>query len=209
MPPSMKSGELAAQEKIDAINAIASNEGGVATDASIPRALRGTPFTYPNKILGSAGERWVPTNTLCPHSRAGAVFEAMRAYMNEHAGLIAQHHIEWGTIFFAVGNNTTCIEPLFYWPDARLPSHDHLMQPPFRSTLPYQTANPSATEAIGTLRSGLVDVFARLGCVHVQIGKTYPYKATREAATYRLLEAIKAAVDPRGLVNPGSLSLGD
>jgi FAD/FMN-containing dehydrogenase len=197
----------AAEEKIVAIQKIAEAAGGTATEPSVPRALRGTPFSYPNKILGSAGERWVPTNGLCPHSRAPQVLRAFREFMAAHAALTTEHKIEFGIIFFAVGNNTTCIEPLFYWPDARLPSHDHLMQPGFRGTLPYQDVNPAATEAMRTLRTGISDLFMRHGCVHVQIGKTYPYKQSREPSTFALLEAIKHAVDSQGLVNPGSLGL--
>jgi FAD/FMN-containing dehydrogenase len=201
--------EAAAEEKINAIEKLALAAGGTVTEPSVPRALRGTPFSYPNKILGSAGERWVPTNALCPHSRAPQVLQAFRDYMASQAALTAEHRIEYGIIFFAVGNNTMTIEPLFYWPDARLPSHDHLMQPEFRSTLPYQPPNPAATEAMRTLRLGMMDLFMRQGCVHVQIGKTYPYRESREPATYRLLESIKNALDAQGLVNPGSLGLGN
>jgi FAD/FMN-containing dehydrogenase len=43
--------------------------------------------------------------------------------------------------------------------------------------------------------------------VHVQIGKSYPYRQTRQPATYALLQSIKRAVDPGGYVNPGSLGL--
>jgi len=199
--------ERAAAEKIRAIHEIATAAGGTATESSVPRALRGTPFTYPNRILGAAGERWVPINVLCPHSRAPAVLAAFETFMRDRAAVTSQHNIEWGIIFFAVGNNTTCIEPLFYWPDARLPSHDHLMQPQFRPTLPYQEDNAAASAAMRSLRAGLLEVFASLGCAHVQIGKTYLYKESRAPATYRLLQAIKQAVDPQGLVNPGSLGL--
>ena len=43
--------------------------------------------------------------------------------------------------------------------------------------------------------------------MHLQIGKTYPYRAGRHPATWKLLEAIKDAVDPQRLVNPKSLGL--
>jgi FAD/FMN-containing dehydrogenase len=199
--------DAAAEEKIREIYEIAEGAGGAVTESSVPRALRGTPFTYPNKILGSAGERWVGINSLSPHSRAPAVLEAFHQYMRSQAALTEQYAIEWGIIFFGVGTNTTCIEPLFYWPDARLPSHDHLMQADYRPTLPYQPANPGATEAMHRIRRGLNELFASLGCAHVQIGKSYRYRETREPATYALLQSIKDAVDPHHLVNPGSLGL--
>ena len=39
----------------------------------------------------------------------------------------------------------------------------------------------------------------------VQIGKSYPWLATRSAAVRKLAGGLKAVLDPRSLVNPGSL----
>jgi FAD/FMN-containing dehydrogenase len=41
----------------------------------------------------------------------------------------------------------------------------------------------------------------------LQIGKTYRYLESRQPAIRTLLEQIKAAVDPKNLMNPGSLGL--
>jgi FAD/FMN-containing dehydrogenase len=43
------------------------------------------------------------------------------------------------------------------------------------------------------------------GCVHLQIGKTYRYMESRQPSLRGLLEQIKHDVDPKGLMNPGSL----
>ena len=196
-----------ADAKIAAIQDICMHEGGTASEPSVPRALRGLPFSYPNKILGQKGERWVPTHGLCPHSRAPELLAAFRAYMQSHDTVIREHGFEYGIIFFAVGNNTMTIEPLLYWPDARLPSHDRLMQSDFAKSVPVQAANPRAAAAMQALRAGMVDLFMQHGCVHVQIGKYYRYKESREPATWAMLQSIKSALDPRGLVNPGSLGL--
>jgi FAD/FMN-containing dehydrogenase len=51
-------------------------------------------------------------------------------------------------------------------------------------------------------------VFQRHGCGHFQIGRTYPYAASRDAASWQLLQAIKAASDPQDRLNPGALGLG-
>jgi FAD/FMN-containing dehydrogenase len=199
--------EEEAVRRIAQVEALAEGEGGIPTASSVPRALRGTPFTYPNKILGSEGQRWVPTNALCPHSRAPAVLQAFYTHMDQVAALTAANGIEYGLIFFAVGNNTTCIEPLFYWPDERLPSHDHLIQAAMRRSFPYRPPNPEATRVMGDIRTALAERFAALGCTHVQIGKTYRYQSTRHPSHQRLLQAIKAHLDPEGRMNPGSLGL--
>jgi FAD/FMN-containing dehydrogenase len=196
-----------ADEKIEAVRGVAAQQGGTETEPSIPRALRGTPFSYPNGILGSKGERWVPTNALCPHSRALKVWGALNGFMEKQAGVIRQHGIKWGTILFAVGNNTVCLEPLFYWPDRPMAYHRRMIEPDYLAKLPEQPDNPAATAAMRALRAGLTDLFMREGCVHVQIGKTYRFLESRDPVTRRVIERLKAAVDPGGRVNPGSLGL--
>jgi FAD/FMN-containing dehydrogenase len=199
--------EAAADAKIEAIGELLTAAGGVATEPSVPRALRGLPFSYPNRILGLKGERWVPTNALVPHSRASEVLAAFRHYMQSNDAIVKRFGFEFGIIFFAVGNNTLCIEPLLYWPDARLPSHERLMQPDYLKTMPPQPENAESREAMRMLRLGLSELFMRMGCVHVQIGKFYRYKESRDPATWALLQFLKSALDPRGLMNPGSLGL--
>ena len=42
----------------------------------------------------------------------------------------------------------------------------------------------------------------------MQIGRSYPWAATRQETTLSLLSEVKAWADPDGLMNPGSLGLG-
>ena len=53
----------------------------------------------------------------------------------------------------------------------------------------------------------MIDVFARHGCGFFQIGRTYPYLASRDPASIALLKAIKAQLDPAFMLNPGALGL--
>ena len=45
------------------------------------------------------------------------------------------------------------------------------------------------------------------GGAHLQIGKVYPLLPGRNAASVMLLRAIKAALDPHDILNPGALGL--
>ena len=56
-------------------------------------------------------------------------------------------------------------------------------------------------------RNQLAELFLERGAAHLQIGRTYRYREGLRPAAWQLLEAIKATVDPRGLVNPGVLGL--
>jgi FAD/FMN-containing dehydrogenase len=58
------------------------------------------------------------------------------------------------------------------------------------------------------LRDELRDLFDRLGGLHLQIGKYYPYTQLMNDSTLpQMLRGIKTLVDPQHLMNPGSLGL--
>ena len=193
-----------ADARADAVRAIAA-ANGVELEATVPRAIRSLPFTYPNDILGDRGERWVPTHALTPHSRALEVVRALENYFAAREEQLKTHGIEWGYLVFAVATRTTLIEPLFYWPDRRTAYHERMIQPQHLAKLPLFDPNPQAAQAVAALRSGLIELFAELGCAHLQIGKAYPFLQHRQPAALRLLQDIKRAVDPARLMNPGAL----
>jgi D-lactate dehydrogenase (cytochrome) len=187
-----------------AVRAIAASNGS-EIEATVPRAIRSLPFVYPNDILGDRGERWVPTHALAPHSRALEVVRALENYFAAREDELESHGIEWGYLVFAVATRTTLIEPLFYWPDRRTPYHERMIQAPHLAKLPLFEPNPQATAAVHALRAGLIELFAELGCAHLQIGKAYPFLQHRQPAALTLLQRIKNSVDPRRLMNPGAL----
>lgn len=43
--------------------------------------------------------------------------------------------------------------------------------------------------------------------VYFQIGRTYPLEQQSDPRAWRLLKAVKAELDPQGLMNPGVLGL--
>jgi FAD/FMN-containing dehydrogenase len=201
-------GSAAADEKLQAVEAIVAEQGGRTIPPSFPRAHHARPFTdLRDGSFTASTERTLPTHGLCPHSRASAVAEEVYAIFRSHAALMAEHQITWALITSIVGRRTTLIEPLMHYHDAR-GEHFHRI-PREAGAVPakFGDANPAQIEALLTIRRSLTDMFMRNGCVHLQIGKTYPYRESRETATYQLLQDIKQSVDPRGLVNPGSLGL--
>jgi hypothetical protein len=80
-----------------------------------------------------------------------------------------------------------------------------MIQPAHLAKLPLLEPNPQASAAVHALRLGLIELFATLGCAHLQIGKAYPYLQLRQAPAAQLLQAIKRAVDPARAMNPGAL----
>ncbi len=180
---------------------------GREIEATVPRAVRGTPFLPPNDLLGPKGQRWAPSHGIVPHSRAIDLVTALQAFFAARASVLEQHGIEWGFVPFAISTNAILVEPMLYWPDAREPYHERMIAPAHLGKLPVLPPNPAAAEAMRTLRHDLIRFWLDQGCVHLQIGKTYRYLESRQPAFRSLLEQIKAAVDPKGLMNPGSLGL--
>lgn len=174
---------------------------------SLPKVMRGTPFPPPNSMLGPDGERWVPIHALVPHSRIGATIQAIHDFFSERADVVESHGIEWGYLLATSGHSTFLVEPVFLWKDSRQLYHNRYLEDSYLKGLKSYPENLAARAAVIELRSALAQVFMKLGAAHFQIGKSYPYRQGREPATYTLLQAIKAAVDPRGLMNPGALGL--
>jgi D-lactate dehydrogenase (cytochrome) len=69
-------------------------------------------------------------------------------------------------------------------------------------------ANPAARDAVAMLRRATQQLYASLGGVSWQVARDYPFLELLKPETRALLAAVKQAVDPRGLMNPGALGLG-
>ena len=61
--------------------------------------------------------------------------------------------------------------------------------------------------AIG-LRQELKDELERLGSAHIQIGRSYSYADRLAPGTKRMLNVLKAMLDPDDVLNSGVLGLG-
>ena len=197
-----------AAERLKTIRRIARGHDARELAPSVPRATRGTPFTNWNVPERRTTQRNLPTNSLYPHSRAPAALRAIKAFFAEHQAAMAEHGMEVGTIFFAVGKNAMTIEPLFYWDDPQHVLHDRIAQTSDLAALSMFEDVVPATRFAHDLREKLKAVMKANGAVHVQIGKSYDYLPTREPRLASLLKDIKASLDPRNRVNPGSLGLG-
>jgi FAD/FMN-containing dehydrogenase len=198
--------EAAVEVSIAEIRKIAAGTGREIA-ATVPAAIRGTPFLEPNDLLGPKGQRWAPSHGIAPHSKIKNLVDAYNDFLAAHENLISAHGIETGFVCFAISTNAILFEPMFYWPGARQAYHERMIASGYLAKLPVLPPNPAADAAMRQLREELVKFWAAQGCAHLQIGKTYRYLETRQPNFRHLVEQIKACVDPKGLINPGSLGL--
>ncbi|WP_336951577.1 FAD-binding oxidoreductase [Sphingobium aromaticivastans] len=200
--------DAGAQGRLEEAVRIALAQGGQAIEPSIPRALRAMPFNDFTAIaFADQSQRNLPTHGVIPHSRIVEAGKAVSRFFADNSDRLQAHDISIGTIFFAVGSNAVCCEPLFYWTDPQLAAHDRRAESSDLDALSTMPDRPEAGKMVAEMRAELVQLFTRFGSVHCQIGKSYPYRETRRPETFALLQGIKAMVDPANLINPGALGL--
>ncbi len=194
------------QSRLDRVAQVALAHGGTALPASVPQVLRAQPFQPLRSVLGYNGDRWVPVHGIVPLSQAAAVVQAVEALIAGHAVAMQEHNIVYSPLTANL-DRAFLFEPCFYWPDEIYPLHVSVLGDTL--TQPWRD-RPAAPQALALVQHLWVDVatcFASYGAVHFQVGRAYPYLSRLQAPTRTLVQALKNHVDPRHLMNPGSLGL--
>ena len=199
--------QAAVAADIAEVRRIALAVGGRETEATIPRVLRAQPFTPLNNLLGPDGERWVPVHGIVALSQAQACRQAIEALFASLADRFEAAGVYTGMMLTTLSTNAFLIEPVFFWPEARRELHDATVDPGMLAKLRKHPENPEATALVAEARRGVVAVFETFGAAHFQVGRTYPWLASRDAASQAIARSLKAAVDPEGRLNPGGLGL--
>ncbi len=181
--------------------------GGRTLPASITRILHAQPWVPPDSILGPKGERWIPVHGIVPLSGAADIVAAVQDLYARYKDRTTANNIRTGFLLITVGNYGFLIEPVFFWPDARLAMYDKTIRPEHLARMPTHPANEAARAIVLEMRTALAEMFAAKGAVSFQIGKFYFYDRSRVPAAWEFLKRVKTLVDPQGLMNPGSLKL--
>jgi D-lactate dehydrogenase (cytochrome) len=197
--------EHALADSMAALRAIG-RKHGIEIENAAARVMRARPFNPVRGMLGADGQRWVPIHAVFPLSEAERVVEANAAYFKSQQAMIEQHGIIVSHLTMTVGNEFF-LEPAFYWPDEITPLHRKSLGDDVVGPWLARPANLPAREAVIALRKGTQGLYLSLGGVNWQIGRDYPLQQVMQPESWELLSALKHAVDPQGLMNPGSLGL--
>jgi D-lactate dehydrogenase (cytochrome) len=182
-------------------------EHGTELADSVPRVMRSRPFGPVRGMLGKDGERWVPIHAVFPMGEAQRVLDANEAFFAEQRPMMQQHGIVYSVMCMTTGHEFF-LEPAFYWRDEITPLHAASLGEDVVRPWRDRPANPEARAAVVRLRQATQALYASMGGVSWQVARDYPYLDLLQPGTRALLVALKQAVDPRGLMNPGSLGLG-
>lgn len=180
---------------------------GVEIENTVPKVMRSKPFSPVRGMLGLNGERWVPIHAVFPLGSARKVVEANEAYFAEKKPFMEKHGILYSEMSMTVGNDFF-LEPAFYWSDEITPLHARSVGEDIVRPWMDRPANPETRKAVAELRRGTQELYASLGGVSWQVARDYPYAELLKPETWAFAQAIKRAVDPAGLMNPGSLGFG-
>ena len=190
-----------------AVRSICNVNNGKEIENSIPKILRANPFTPLNNMIGPSGERWVPVHTLVPHSKAQSTMDSVMALFDKYDEDMTKHGIGFGLLLATVAHSGFVIEPVFFTPDSLNEIHRETVEDSVLKKISGFESNPEAAAVTAVIRKELIELFRDAGGIHMQIGKAYPYKEGLKVDSLKIVEAIKAAVDPESRVNPGSLGL--
>lgn len=184
---------------------IAKKFAGVEIDNTIAKVIRAQPFPAPNSMLGPDGESWVPVHGHVSLSNAPKMFADIQALLAEMQPEFDAFKVHTGYLFTSLATNAITIEPVFLWPHGYRPFHTSMMEPGYIKGLPLLDANPDATAIVTKARDGVKKISLKYGAAHFQIGRAYPYRDSRDAASLALLDTLKAFTDPDRQFNPGGL----
>jgi FAD/FMN-containing dehydrogenase len=199
--------ESAVADLLAEVRRIVAEHGGREVENTIPKVMRGMRFVPMSSAIGPAGERWLPVHALVRLSDAAETWSAVQALFASRQAEFDAHGVKVGVLTTIVGSNAFVLEPVFYWPAPRTLYYERVLDDATLAKFADFPANPAGEALVFEARNKLTELFLSRGATHLQIGRTYRYREGLRPEAWQLLEAIKRSVDPRGLVNPGSLGL--
>ncbi|MGB1875303.1 MAG: FAD-binding oxidoreductase [Rhodospirillaceae bacterium] len=172
----------------------------------IPKVTRSKPFRPIKALLGPNGENWLPVHGIFPLSSAVEVSAITDEYFSRHIELMTEHNITHSYLT-AASATSFLIEPMFYWKDRLHAFHMRHVTEEQKKAYAKTKADPETREVVMKLRRDLSGLWDAFGASHHQMGRTYPYASQLSSAARAAAVAIKAAFDPKGIMNPGVLEL--
>jgi FAD/FMN-containing dehydrogenase len=195
-----------ARAKLAPVRALARKYGREVAN-SIPTFFNAAPFMPLTPILGPEGERWKPTHGIIPFSNVKQHHADIQALIAEKSAEMDRLGVQLTRMFMFFSTNGFIYEPTFLWRDARTEYHRRMMPQKKLTQLPEHAPNPEGRLLVEEIKKRIQEICLRNGAGHFQIGKDYPYLATRKQPVADFVIALKRLLDPDNLMNPGALGI--
>lgn len=195
-----------ARQKLVHVREVAMRYGAEVAN-SIPTFFRANPFMQLTPILGPNGERWKPTHGVLPFSRVLRHHADFEALVAEYRDRMQSNRVQLTRMLMFFSSNAFIYEPTFLWEDEQTIYHRRVYPADLLSKVPEHDANPAGRKLVAELKERLADLCVKNGASHLQVGKDYPYLATRRPEVREFVRSLKRLLDPEGIMNPGALGL--
>jgi FAD/FMN-containing dehydrogenase len=195
-----------ARLKLAHVRKIAARYGAEVAN-SIPTFFHAEPFMQLTPILGPNGERWKPTHGVLPFSKVKQHHADFEAMLVEYRDRMAQHRVQLTRMLMSFSTHCFIYEPTFLWEDSRTIYHRRVYPAELLDKKPEHPDNPEGRALVKEIKKRIGELCVKNGASHMQVGKDYPYLATRRPEVRDFVVSLKKTVDPDGLMNPGALGL--
>lgn len=195
-----------AKQKLAFVREAAGRHGAEVAN-TIPTYFHANPFMQLTPILGPNGERWKPTHGVLPFSKVLQHHRDFEALLVEYRERMQKHRVQLTRMLMFFSSNCFIYEPTFMWEDERSVYHGRVYPAELLAKVPVHPANPEGRKLVHEMKKRIGELCMKNGASHMQIGKDYPYLATRKPAVRELVRQLKHLLDPKGLMNPGALGL--
>lgn len=195
-----------AKHKLAFVRAAAGRYGAEVAN-TIPTYFNANPFMQLTPILGPNGERWKPTHAVLPFSKVLQHHADFEALLAEYRERMQKNRVQLTRMLMFFHSNCFIYEPTFLWEDEQTIYHRRVYPADLLARVPVHPANPEGRRLVHELKERIGELCVNNGASHLQVGKDYPYLATRLPAVRELVRELKRLLDPEGLMNPGALGL--
>ena len=173
---------------------------------TVPLMIRAIPFpvlpvTHPD------GRRMLPIHSVFPASKAAEFHAEYLALKQEFAPRMEPAGVTVAEFFAGIAGAGMLYEPVLYWPDQLTEYHRRLTPDYLDGQMAEHPDNAPARALVNEFVGAFNALANRHGGTHFQIGRLYPYMVNRERPAGDFLRAIKAYLDPDGIINPEALGL--
>lgn len=195
-----------ASERLRLAYDICSAANGRELSNELPTMFNAAPFEgVSTVILGTDGEIWLPVNAFFPLSRVKEVASAVEQFFEDNRDLMSRHDIRTSYLTCFSGTEFL-IEPSFYWYDQVQQFRLDRLEPSDRERWKARGPQEETRAVALELRQKLAELMDGYGGCHLQIARFYSYRdMMNNGRLWQTLEEVKQTLDPKGLVNPGSL----